>query len=266
MAAASTHAFAVPVYGESPYLDTCLASLRAQTVAARIVLCAPCRNPFLESVARRHGAEVRVAPPYTAGIATDWNRALTVPDAELVTIAHQDDVYAPGYLAGALAAFGRWPDATLLFTNHSEYGPDGPRSPGRNVVVKRLICAGAFAGKSTLRSISARQRLLRLGNPVCCPSVTFNRRLVPDFRFSEAWRMNLDWDAWWRLASRPGRFIYLREPLVSHRVHPGSETSACLRDDRREDEDHRMFRRLWPAWVVRPLHSLYRGAYAGNRT
>ena len=32
------------------------------------------------------------------GIATDWNYAISKAETQLVTIAHQDDIYAPDYL------------------------------------------------------------------------------------------------------------------------------------------------------------------------
>jgi hypothetical protein len=109
-------------------------------------------------------------------------------------------------------------------------------------------------------------RLLSLGNPICCPSVMFNRRSVDDFRFPGGFETNLDWMAWLDLARRPGGFVYVRECLVSKGVHADSETTATIANRAREREDRAIFDTLWPRPVAAVLATLYKFGYRANRS
>lgn len=259
------HAFIVPAYRESPFLDECLRSIRAQHDASDVVITTSTPNQHIDETARRHRVPVIVAH-HTPGIAADWNFALTATASPLVTVAHQDDVYRPTFTVATKAAFVRYPDANLTFTGFSEHDAQGPRKANANLLIKRALTRRAFGVSEALSDAGRKRRLLSLGNPVCCPSVTFNRSRVADFRFSGHFRSNLDWDAWERLAAYPGRFVYLREILVSHRVHPDTATSALIGNRVRDTEDHEMLGRFWPSTAARLLARIYRLSYAANRT
>lgn len=258
------HTFAIPAYKDSAFLRECIESLLAQTVPSEVTLCTSTPSPFIERVAADYRLPLRVnaAPP---GIASDWNFALTATDGDLVTIAHQDDLYAPAYGQRIREAFTLHRDVMLAFTDYTEHTPHGPRAANVNVLIKRCLTWLAFRSDPALDSPTRKRVLLRLGNPVCCPSVAINRRLRPEFRFGNDFQSNLDWDAWSRLADAPGTFVYLREPLVSHRVHEATETSACIADRRREREDLQMFRRFWGEVPARLIHTVYRLSYRANR-
>ncbi|MET0509724.1 MAG: glycosyltransferase [Burkholderiaceae bacterium] len=258
------HAFVIPAYRQSPYLEACIESLRTQDETSELVITTATPSAFLHEVARRHDVPLIVGrhPP---SIASDWNFALAAPDAELVTLAHQDDLFDPAYGRLVKDAFLRQPGATLCFTGHREHTPDGPRPANVNLLVKRWLSRRAFGSDRLVYDQARKRRLLKWGNPVCCPSVTFNRALIPEFRFAAEFQINLDWDAWARLATADGGFLYLPQPLVSHRVHPGSETTAGIADQRRSVEDLAMLRRFWPPVAARCIHSVYRLSYRANR-
>jgi hypothetical protein len=93
----------------------------------------------------------------------------------------------------------------------------------------------------------------------------FNRRRLSDFRFSNQFRTNLDWDAWMRLADLPGAFVYVRESLVSKLVHPGSETSVTIANRTRSREDRLMFERVWPKPIAALIAAGYALGYRSNR-
>jgi glycosyltransferase involved in cell wall biosynthesis len=259
------HAFVVPAYGESPFLDACLSSLRAQSLpAGEIVIATSTPSPFIAGAAARHGARLAVNAQHV-DIASDWNFALRASAAGLVTLAHQDDVYSPAYLETFAAALDRHPEALIAFCDAAEHTPDGPRPANLNMRVKRRLHQRAFGPRECIDDTKSKLRLLAWGNPVNCPSVMFDRRRLPDFRFDGGFASNLDWEAWTRLAQTPGGFVWVRAPLVSHRVHPGSETTALIADRRRQDEDRRMFARFWPRAAVGPIAWVYRLGYRGNR-
>lgn len=260
------HAFCVPAYGHSPWLEACIASLLAQDEpGSRVVVTTSTPTDGVHAVTRRLGVPLIVSTQQP-GIASDWNFALTATDARHVTVAHQDDIYAPSFRAKTRSAFAHEPAGILAFTRYQEHTPAGPRPPNLNMRVKSALSELAFVGRGSIHGRMAKRRLLSLGNPVCCPSATIDRHGVPDFRFSEAFRTNLDWDAWLRMADLPGAFLYVREVLVSKGIHPASETSVTIASRVREREDLQMLEQFWPRSIARLLMSAYRLSYAANRS
>jgi hypothetical protein len=85
------------------------------------------------------------------------------------------------------------------------------------------------------------------------------------FEFSSQFTVSLDWDAWSRIAVMKGRFVFVPEPLVHHRIHPDSETSSAIKASRRLEEDEIMFRKFWQPGIARLLTKLYTGSYKSNQ-
>jgi glycosyltransferase involved in cell wall biosynthesis len=262
--AGPSHAFVVPAYGESPWLADCLRSLRAQTVGSRIVVASSTPHERLGEVVEACGAQLALHAP-NRGIGNDWNYALEQADADWVTLAHQDDLYLPTFTERTLAACRG--DTRLVFTGYRECDATGrTRRASPMLGVKRALLELGFLGRATMASAPGKLRALRFGCPIACPAVTLNRRRLHRFRFREDLRVNLDWEAWVRLARLPGTFGYVRAPLMLHRIHAVSETSAAIRDGVRAAEDLEMFESLWPRPVARLLGRAYTLSYeAGSR-
>lgn len=257
----SLHSFVVPAYGRSPHLRACLDSLRAQSLPSRLHLATSTPYEGLAELAREYGASLTVHAP-NAGIGRDWNQALAQADTPWVTVAHQDDLYLPEFTRRTLDAATAHPDAALLFTGYAELLGDSEavRDATAMLRIKRALLELAFLGRGAIARPGAKLRALRFGCPIPCPSVTLARGAsVP--RFREDLRVNLDWDAWVRRAREPGAFVYIREQLMLHRIHPGSETSAGVRDGVRAAEDQMMFDSLWPRPIARLLARAYRLSY-----
>ena len=259
------HAFVIPAYGESPHLSSCIDSILSQSAAtSEVLLTTSTPSVFLNKIADKYRIPLLVNP-VRDGIASDWNFALTAPNAQYVTLAHQDDYYDPRYTTFMLAAIDRHPGMLIAFSNNSEHTPWGPRKVNVNLQIKRLLSIRAFGSKEALVQPEDKRRLISLGNPICCPSVIINRGLVPDFRFADGMKSNLDWEAWSRLALMPGAFVYLKAPLVSKGVHSESETSALIANQLREQEDRQMFDRFWPTPVAAAIAMVYKLGYLANR-
>lgn len=253
---AANHTFVVPAYKKSPYLPACLASLKAQTIGSAIVIATSTPNAFVANVALAHGIEV-VVNPISGGIAADWNFALAASGSRYVTLAHQDDVYAPTFLATTAALLARHGDATLAFTAASEIDSAGTARSSKVLRVKDLLLA-TFAGRREIvRGVRGRL-LVSFGNPISCSAITYDRHRLGDFSFAGDLQSNLDWLAWVTLLERGDRFAYSGERLVARRYNDETETSRLLRSGRRRVEDHLMFDRLWP----RPISVLLKRAYA----
>lgn len=255
---AGEHAFVVPVFGCSPFLEDCLRSLVTQTLSSRVVITTSTPSDFLDAVAGRFGVPV-IVNPLREGIAEDWNFALCVTDARYVTLAHQDDVYDPSFLERTLVSFSRQVGA-LCFTGYREVDDEGRTSSSKISRIKHLITAATIGS----RPRPPRWRLrafLSLGNPLPCSSVTLDRRRLPDFRFSTGYASNLDWDAWLRLLDQRVRFLFVPERLVGRRHNRLTATAGLIADGRRRSEDLTMFRRIWPHRLGTAIAFIYRLGY-----
>lgn len=257
--AAARHVFVVPAYGQSPYLAQCLASLQAQRRPSPIVVSSSTPHAGLMELAERHGARL-VTHAENRGIGHDWNAALAAVDAEWVTLAHQDDVYLPGFAADTLAAIDQHPACQLVCTGYAEQVDERVRTLTPLLLIKRLLLELGFLGRAAIDSPAARQRVLRFGCPIACPSVTLRHPGRSPF-FREDLRLNLDWDAWLRLSRQAGAFVYLRQTLMLHRIHRGSETSGGIRGGARAREDRLMFEQLWPPAIAGLLARAYALSY-----
>ena len=260
------HSFVVPAYGVSPHLEECLDSLRKQTApGSEIIVSTSTPSEALEAIAHRHGVGYREHGP-NAGIGRDWNQALSVASRDWVTIAHQDDIYLPGFVARTMEAAAGNPGAALVFTDYAELmdGSGEVRASTAMLQIKRVLLELGFLGRNSVSRKGAKLRLLRFGCPIPCPSVTLGPALH-DLRFREDLKVDLDWDAWIRAAGRPGSFCFVRDRLMHHRIHAHSETSAGVRDGVRAREDAEMFARLWPAPMAALLARFYASSYEVGR-
>jgi hypothetical protein len=259
------HDFVLVAFGASGHLEACMESIWRQTkIPSSICIATSTPNDHILRIAARHGVQVLENPLVGGGISVDWNFALSVSTAEFVTLAHQDDLYEPTYSERMVSAMARHPDAIIGFSDSEEVGPDGCCSDSLNNKVKRLLIWRAFGSREAIRQPSEKRKLLSLGNPVCCPSVIFNKSNLGHFEFSSGLKSNLDWEAWVRLSNEAGAFVYLPEILVKKRNHPLSATAALIGSHRRLDEDRAMFERFWPKPVAAVLTQFYKLGYIGN--
>lgn len=256
------HVFIVPAYGRSPHLRDCLVSLSQQTRPSPVIISTSTPHEGLEPLAAEFNARLVVHSP-NGGIGRDWNMALRSADAQWATLAHQDDIYLPHFAEDTLAQLAHNPDASLVMTGYGELAGDQVRTFTPMLAVKRLLQELAFLGRSAVRARNVKRRLLRFGCAVPCPSVTL--RLAPKApQFREDLRLNLDWDAWLRLADQPGAFVRVERVSMLHRIHTGSETSTGIRAGVRAREDRLMFGKLWPAPIAALLARAYALSYEGG--
>jgi glycosyltransferase involved in cell wall biosynthesis len=261
-AISADHTFVVPAYGHSPHLRECLASLRNQTVPSRIVVATSTPSPEVERVCAELSVDYAVHGP-NRGIGNDWNQALRQAKSRYATVAHQDDVYYPRFTERTLAALARAPGGILAFTDYEEFTDTGPRPRSRLLLIKQALLEFAFLGRSRIATRLAKTNALRFACPIPCPAVTLDTLIHPD-GFDESYQVNLDWATWLAASRHEGAFVWVREPLMGHRIHPESETSAAILDGRRGAEDFRILSQLWPSWLARMIVRSYSTAYASN--
>lgn len=259
----SDHTFAVVAYGESPYLEECIQSLLSQDVQSRIIIATSTPNSYILHIAEKYEIPLFINEG-RPGIGHDWNCAVGYCDTDLVTIAHQDDVYLPAYTRAVLSAMNNSELPLIAFTDYGELRDSKPVDASRLLRIKRILLS-SLKNKRHAASIFVRRRILSFGSPICCPSVTYCRTNLPDPLFFEDMRCNLDWETWERFSRLPGEFIYLPELLMRHRIHEGSETTASIKNDTRSREDLTMFEMFWPKAIAKLVARVYSTSMDSNQ-
>ena len=269
-----SHSFVICAYGDSPYLEDCIASLKSQTVKSSIILTTSTPSLYIENICKKYDItyHIRNGNP---SIGNDWNEALRIADTKYVTIAHQDDIYEPEFLkyvlTGIVQSYRRGKTPQIVFTDYYEYINERKKANRRNLIIKRMLLSLLRIG--SLQGLTfAKRSALRLGNAICCPTVTYNRKYIDTLLKSEnreglfdlKYRSNLDWNAWIWLSDKKGAFVYISRPLISHRIHEGSETSRIIRLNDRTKEDYEMFARLWPKSIAKQIAKIYKKSETTN--
>ena len=80
------HSFAVCAYGESPYLEACLRSLKAQTVkeGTEILICTSTPNSHISRLAEKYGVPLRVRDVEKEGGKRKYYEGLPVTAAAII--------------------------------------------------------------------------------------------------------------------------------------------------------------------------------------
>ena len=255
------HTFVVLAYKESKYLENCIRSLMAQTVSSQILIATATDNAFIRGIAGKYGLEV-VVNQNSTGIAGDFDFGVQAGKTKFVTVAHQDDSYEPEYLEQVARYLDS--DTIIAFTDYYEEHPGGVQYTNRNLKIKRIMLA-PLKLRGMQKNRWLRRRILSLGNPICCPSVTFNREKIRGNIFQSDFRSNMDWKAWELLSREKGRFVYVAKPLMMHRIHEESTTTEIIREGKRKNEDYEMMRLFWPGWIARRLSGVYARAEKNNK-
>lgn len=254
------HTFMICAYGESPYLEACIQSLLQQTVQTNIAIYTSTDNKHIRQLVEKYQLPLYLGTE--SGIGKDWNAALRFTKTQYVTIVHQDDVYVPTYLEKIAKYFGK--PYSIIFTHYSELRNEKIVSDNKLLKVKKLLLKGLNV---VAKSRVLRNRILALGNPICCPAVTYNLHLLKNFQFNEMMRTNLDWYAWYDISTHyQGGFKYVDEALMYHRIHEESETSKTIEDNVRTKEDYDMFLVFWPKWIANLLIKQYVKSQRSNQT
>lgn len=251
------HVFVICAYEESAYLENCIRSLLAQTEKSRIMITTSTPNTHISLLARRYAIPLFVNER-SDSIAADWEYAYEKAReyAGYVTIAHQDDHYLPHFAEAVLGRLEKENDAMLCFTDYAELRRGKCIDVSPYTAVKRtLLLPLRFPG---IRMISQTKRwIIAFGNPIMCPSVTYNVSKLPEKLFTSELKSNVDWETWEKLSKLPGRFIYEPHTLLLHRIHEKATTAQLIYSKEREKEDHELFCRFWPETIVKCIMKVY---------
>ena len=258
------HCFAISAYGNSPYLEDCIRSLKDQSAGEPvIVLCTSTPDPFIEELALKYCIPYYVRTG-ASSLKDDWNFAVETAvretGAELVTVAHQDDLYHRDYLKALKAAYSLYPDLIVFCTRYRTINALSEPVSGKAEAVKRLLRFPLRLRRAADRTVIKRAALV-FGNSIGCPTCTYNIAGTGLPLFCNDYHFVIDWDTLWRLGGMPGRFVCLEKELLDYRVHDQAETKKNIENHVREREEMEMFGRIWPRPVARFLMHFYKKAY-----
>ncbi len=248
----------IPAHGDSPHLEECISSLRNQNVKSEILITTRQSTEVIKQAAEKHGIEL-IVNEKSECITDDWNFAFSRAGTRYVTLAHQDDIYLPGYTESNIRKAEGNKDLSIIFTGYKEREGNGIPRTSIKVFIKELLLLPIIVRRKGSASRFIKKLILRFGCPICCPTVFFNKDNLPNFIFDRNFRINPDWDAWLRLAEEGGRFIFNRGKYLEHRIHLDSETAKNL--EQRRAEDRLIFRKLWFFPISFILSSLYSLSY-----
>lgn len=253
---AKKHTFVICAYMESEYLEDCIKTLLNQAVPTNYLMVTSTPNKHIELLAKKYKIPyiVRKGVP---DIQDDWNFAYNQAKTELVTIAHQDDLYDLEYTRYILANY----DKRVLMYN-TDYVPykNGADYSDSNSKIKRVL---KFFTKY---KFFARFRFFKVmslafGNSINCPSVTYNKRLLGDTIFTSKLKFSLDWDTFLKIARKKGISLYIPYRLVRYRIHDGATTKEFILNNKRQEEDITMFCKIWPKWIAKIIMKVYIKSY-----
>ena len=123
----------------------------------------------------------------------------------------------------------------LLEHENSDTFPE-PYNKNTNLNIKKILLYPLKIRKFSKYKFNKRFSLC-FGNPIGCPSVTFNRKKIDLPLFEYEFKCDIDWHAWEKLSKKNGSFIYVSKQLMGHRVHDESTTTELINDRTRTKED-----------------------------
>lgn len=257
------HTFVICAYKECHYLGELIESLQAQTVKSQILIETSTPNTFIKDTADKYGLSVYVNQG-ESGITEDWNYAMSMADTNLVTIAHQDDIYLPNYTEKMLEYMARSEKPLIYFTDYAELRNGEVVKDNRNLRIKRRLLK-PLVKQDQWDNKRVKRKIISFGNPICCPSVTYCMKNIPKPLFKKHFKSNEDWEAWERLSGIDGAFIYFSDIMMYHRIHVESTTTKVIGHNSRTMEDYEMFRMFHSKPIANILTKVYSASEKSNQ-
>lgn len=247
---------AIIAYGECPYLEECIKSLKAQTVAADLVISTSTPNQHVKSLAQKYDIPLKVNPE--KGQVKDFNFAMHQGDTPLVMMMHQDEVLRKDFVEKVLAALNHAKRPIIAFTNYIEMHNDQvDAQPSRLVQTKRFMLL-PVRSKALSKTKFGKRIIQSFGNSITHPTVVCVRKELPAEYFCEQYKACMDWDLWERISRQPGSFVYIPDVLLYHRMNDLNQSAKLIKQTNyRSDEELEILGRFWPKWLARKIAKKY---------
>lgn len=253
-----SHTFVICAYKESEYLEDCIQSLLGQTLKTNLLMTTSTPNNFIRSMAKKYNIKLHIKKG-KSDICDDWNFGYDLAKTDLVTIAHQDDIYEKEYAEQIVKEYQTYEDALILYTDYYPY-KNGKKTTDKNSKIKKIIKI-PLRSRMLSKYRAVKVLSLSMGNSINCPSVTYNKKKIGARVFTSTLKFGLDWDTFLKLARSKGRFIYIAKPLICYRIYDGATTKEFIINHKRLEEDYIMFHKIWPKWITKIIMKAYVKSY-----
>jgi len=258
------HTYVVLAYKESEYLEECIKSVLNQKYQSEVVIATSTPNEFIDCLAKKYHLEVFVNPHPGKGIGYDFDFAVSCGKTPLVTVAHQDDIYDNDYSYRIVEKYKKNPTSSIVFSDYYELRGKEKVYKNLNLSIKRILLL-PMKINALSKTKFGKRLILRFGNAICCPAVTFVKSNIhTEDIFKCDFVCDVDWFAWEKLSRSKGKFTFVNECLMGHRVHEGSTTTEIINERIRTKEDMVMFQKFWPTWISKLLNKFYVKAEDSN--
>lgn len=257
------HTFVICAYKENRNLINLINSLNKQELKSKIIITTSTPNKFITEISGRYNIPL-IINQKRISIAEDWNFGYNRAESKLITIAHQDDYYEVDYLKKVLLYMNKFRDAIIAFTDYYEIRSGKRCNRNLLLMIKRLMNLPfyiPFLQKNKL----VRKLILSVGDPINCPSVTFNREKVGSSPFDTKYKNSCDYMTWVKLSNLTGRFLYIPVKLMGHRIYEGSETTKSIECSIRKKEDLEIRELLMPKCIAKFINSIYAISEKSNK-
>ncbi|MBR2833488.1 MAG: glycosyltransferase family 2 protein [Bacilli bacterium] len=255
------HTFVVLAYKESEYLEECLKSVTNQSVKTNVVIATTTPNKHIEKLANKFGLEIKKGKHTTIG--GDFDFARNCVDSDLVTIAHQDDVYDETYAEEMINYYKKYQDAIILFPDYYEVRNGKKTYSNSNLKIKRILLTSLRINRfSGIRHF--KRNAIRFGNAISCPAVTYVQKNCPKKIFNTHMKCDIDWDAWEKLSKLKGKFIFINKKLMGHRIDDTTTTTDIINQGIRTKEDLEVLKNFWPTGIAKLINKLYKKSEKNN--
>lgn len=304
-----SHCFAICAYKESPYLEECIRSIKGQSMKSRVIMVTSTPCEYIERLAVKYRVPLFVREGESS-LKEDWNFAYNCADTEWVTIAHQDDRYGKSYVKYMTEKIEKYNNDCcgnccgedeeeaccvdddfdteeteerncrnektkyIPYMYFTDYRPikDGKPATDANCRIRKLL-RSPMRFKCFASSNFWRRRVLSLGNSICCPTVTYNKKLLGRSVFTSDMAFNIDWDTFLKLSDEKVvkhsegfdkvKYVWAYSPrvLTFYRVHDGATSKEFIENHGREAEDTAMMDKFWPKKFTKFIMKFYVKAY-----
>ncbi len=257
------HTFVVLAYKESEYLEECIKSVLNQKYKSDVVIATSTPNDYIDGMAKKYKLKVIVNNSEKKGIGVDFDFASNCVKNKLITIAHQDDIYDYEYSQKVVDAYNKYKDSIIIFTDYYEIKKDRKEYTNTNLKIKRILLFRLRSRKLSKFKFFKRSAL-RLGNAICCPAVTFVQDNVPKKKFDVDMKCDIDWYAWEKLSKEKGRFIFIKDKLMGHRIDETTTTTKIINEGIRTKEDLIILKKFWPTPIAKLINKFYKKSENNN--
>ena len=258
------HTFVVLAYKESEDLERCIKSVLNQKYKSKVIIGTSTPNKYIEKLAKKYDLEIKINKDAKHRIGDDFDFAIKCGDTKLVTVAHQDDIYDYDYSYEVVKKYNTNPSSIILFTDYYEIRNGEKVYKNTNLTIKRFLLTPLKFNFNSNKKW-AKRAVLRFGNAISCPTVTFNKDLIVFPVFDCDLTCNIDWNAWEKLSKKKGSFSFINRPLMGHKVSEETTTTKIINSGVRTKEDYDMFKRFWPNFIAKFLNKFYKNAEKSNK-